>query len=189
MATGTDTALGFGLPLLGSYNQVQQAAANDMATLTAASAMTGNFISARSSAAVNRFTVGPNGALAVISGAAADNMLTLQQAATHTGHSLQVLNSAGTSKIFNIDSTGVIRTMILGTFALASLNSSSTATVSITGLTTNDVCLMLPASALSTGNGVMWGSATAPGTLTYAAGGLSVAAVTMAIWAFRTVSN
>lgn len=189
MATGSDTALGFGLPLFGSYNQTQQAAANDMATLTGAASMTGNFITARSSASTSRFTVGPNGAVAVVSGAAADNLVTLQQAQSHTGHSLQVLNSAGTSKIFNIDSTGVIRTMILGTFTLASLASNSTATVSITGLTTADVALMLPTAALTTGNGILWGVATAGGTLTYASAGGSVAAQTMAIWAFRTVAN
>lgn len=188
MATGTDTALGFGLPLLGSYNQVQQVAANDMATLTGATSMTGNFITARNSASVTRFSVGPNGALTMASGLAADNLLTLQQAASHTGFSLQVLNSS-TGKLFHIDSTGVIRTMILGTFALASLNSSSTATVSVTGLTTNDVAMIIPTSALITGNGILWGTATAAGTLTYAAAGLSVAALTAAVWAFRTVAN
>jgi hypothetical protein len=61
MATGTDTFEALGLPRLGSYQQEQQAIADDMMTLTGKASMSGDFIVCENSSGTELFIVNVDG--------------------------------------------------------------------------------------------------------------------------------
>ena len=61
MAEGTSTFEGLSLPRLGEYEQVQQALATDMATLTGAASMTGDFLVCQDSDGTEVFAVSSSG--------------------------------------------------------------------------------------------------------------------------------
>lgn len=61
MATGTDTFEGLALPLLGSYQQEQQAIADDMVTLTGKASMSGDFYVCENSTGTELFIINKDG--------------------------------------------------------------------------------------------------------------------------------
>jgi len=65
MAEGTSTFEGLSLPRLGEYEQVQQTAATDMATLTGATSMSGDFIVCQNSTGAELFVVDVSGNVTV----------------------------------------------------------------------------------------------------------------------------
>lgn len=69
---------------------------------------------------------------------AANDVLTITGVSAQTGDYLVLEDSSG-NEDFVIGSTGMIGTMVLGTVALASLASNASATVALTGITTDCV--------------------------------------------------
>jgi hypothetical protein len=117
---------------------------------------------------------------------AADDTLTIQQVAAHAGSPLVVKNSASTN-VWGINSLGALRTMVLSTVAIASCNSSSTVTATLTGATTADIVSLWPTAGYVTGNGTLYAICTAADKITVYAAGLSVAATTCNVQLIRTV--
>ena len=116
----------------------------------------------------------------------ADDILTLQQGASATGSPFVVKTSAS-ANVFGVNSTGMIRSMILTTVALASLSTNASQSVALSGVTTDDVALLFPTAGTVTGNGVFVAQVLTADKLTvFNAGALSCAATTANVWFFRT---
>ena len=122
----------------------------------------------------------------IVQQVAATDILTIRQASAASGLPLVIRNSSS-SNIFAVNSLGAIRTMVMGTIALASLASNASASMALVGATTADVVQFFPTVGLTTGNGVFYGSfASADKVNLYAQGG-SVASQTASYLLLRTV--
>jgi NADPH-dependent curcumin reductase CurA len=117
MATGEDTFEGLGLPRLGSYQQEQQAVADDMVTLTGKASMSGDFIVCENSAGTELFIVNVDGDIEATD-----------------------LVASGDVQSATLTCTGI------GTFQMTT-QTAGTAEFAVAGLTTNDVVVLSPASA------------------------------------------
>lgn len=116
----------------------------------------------------------------------ATDIVTIQQAASGTGSPLVVRNSSS-SNVFGVDSTGRIRTQVLGSLAVASLASNASATYALTGATTNDAVQLYITTGHATGNGTLIANVHTADKITVWAVGGSVAAATANVAFFRTV--
>lgn len=179
---------GLALAAYGEPTLTQQTLANDIFKIVGAASQTGDFIVAKTSSGTERFVVEDGGNIVITSGLAADNLISATQASTPTGNAIQILNSSG-SKVFQVNSSGAIRTMVLGTYAIASIASNASASYTVTGVTTDDGVVIIPLKTLATGDGVMSGFAQGANRVDIFAAGASVSANTVAIWAIRTVAN
>lgn len=117
MATGTDTFEGLALPRLGSYQQEQQAIADDMVTLTGKASMSGDFLVCENSAGTELFVINKDGDIEATDIVVSGDL----QSATLT-------------------CTGI------GTLDFAAAN-VGTHTYTVTGLTTDDVVVISPREA------------------------------------------
>lgn len=192
MAEGTNTFQGHGVPLAPAtgFEIKQQTASTavDIATLTAASSGTGDFLVLQTSGGTERFVVEDGGNIVAVIGAAGDVGVKVTLASAATADGLQILNSSG-SKIFAVNASGAITTQALPTTAIASLASNASTSFSLAGLTTDHAVELIALKVLTTGNGIL--QAYAQGTTrvdVYAQGG-SVAANTYAVKAYKTVAN
>lgn len=192
MAEGTNTFQGHGVPLTPAtgFEIKQQTASTavDIATLTAASSGTGDFLVLQTSGGTERFVVEDGGNIVAVIGAAGDVGVKVTLASAATADGLQILNSSG-SKIFAVNASGAITTQALPTTAIASLASNASTSFSLAGLTTDHAVELIALKVLTTGNGIL--QAYAQGTTrvdVYAQGG-SVAANTYAVKAYKTVAN
>ena len=90
----------------------------------------------------------------IVQKTAATDILTIRQASASSGDALVVRNSSSTN-IFGVNSYGWIRTMVMGTVALAQCASNASATAALSGATTDDIIHFFPTSlGVVTGNGV-----------------------------------
>jgi hypothetical protein len=112
------------------------------------------------------------------------DIITITGAASQAGDFL-VLRDSDEAEKFAIGAGGAIDTMILGTVALGSLASDASATVALTGLTTDHVVAIFPRAAHTSGAvPVVWASAA--DKLGYGAGGAVCGSQTVNVWAFKT---
>jgi hypothetical protein len=112
------------------------------------------------------------------------DIITLTGAAGQTGDFLVCQSSAGAEK-WVVDSTGVIKTMGLGSIALASLASDATASATLTGLTTACAIRIFPRAATTTAAiPKVWPSDA--DVIGYGGGGKTTAAITVNVWYFAT---
>lgn len=116
---------------------------------------------------------------------AATDILTIEGASAQTGDYLVCKDSSG-NEGFVISSTGRIGTMVLGTVALASLASNASATVALSGLTTDCVVGIFSRSgATGTNFPNVWPSAADKLGYT-ASNGVTSTAGTVNVWYFKT---
>ena len=116
---------------------------------------------------------------------AATDILTVKGATSQTGDYLVCADVDG-DETFVVSSTGRIGTMVLGTVALASLASNASATVALTGITTDCVVGIFSRSgATGTNFPNVWPSAA--DILGYtASNGVTSTAATVNVWYFKT---
>ena len=116
---------------------------------------------------------------------AATDILTVKGATAQTGDYLVCADVDG-NEDFVVGSTGMIGTMVLGTVALASLASNASATVALTGITTDCVVQIfnrVDTTAITVPR--VWASAT--DKLGYSAhSAVTTAAQTVNVWYFKT---
>ena len=116
---------------------------------------------------------------------AANDILTITGPSAHTGDYLVLEDSSG-NEDFVVGSTGMIGTMVLGTVALASLASNASATVALTGITTNHIAMIfnrVDTTAITVPR--VWASDT--DKLGYSAhSAVTTAAQTVNVWYFKT---
>jgi len=116
---------------------------------------------------------------------AATDILTIQGATSQTGDFLVCADVDG-DETFVIGSTGMVGTMVLGTVALASLASNASATVALTGLTTDHIVQIFNRVA-ATNHTIPSVWASAAGALGYAShSAVTTAAQTVNVWYFKT---
>lgn len=116
---------------------------------------------------------------------AANDILTITGVSAQTGDYLVLEDSSG-NEDFVVGPTGMIGTMVLGTVALASLASNASATVALTGITTDCVVGIFSRSgATGTNFPNVWPSASDKLGYT-ASNGVTSTAATVNVWYFKT---
>ena len=116
---------------------------------------------------------------------AANDVLTITGVSAQTGDYLVLEDSSG-NEDFVIGSTGMIGTMVLGTVALASLASNASATVALTGITTDHIVQIFNRVA-ATNHTIPSVWASAADKLGYAShSAVTTAAQTVNVWYFKT---
>lgn len=131
-----------------------------------------------------------NGEFEVTQKTLGTDILTLTGKSGQTGDFLVCQNSAGTEKVIvdssgNVALAGKLTKMVLGIVALATLASDASATVALTGITTNCAVAIMPTVALTTKHiPFVWASDT--DKLGYGGGGVTTAACTVNVWFFDT---
>lgn len=116
---------------------------------------------------------------------AATDILTVKGATAQTGDYLVCADVSG-NEDFVVGPTGMIGTMVLGTVALASLASNASATVALTGITTDCVVGIFSRSgATGTNFPNVWPSASDKLGYT-ASNGVTSTAATVNVWYFKT---
>lgn len=106
------TFMGLAVPLYGDSNIINQTAANDVLTLTGASAQTGDFFVAETSAGTEVFVVEDGGNVVITQAAAADIGLKIVQASTPTVDVMAVYANDGTTQRFGITKNHGLRLRI-----------------------------------------------------------------------------
>jgi len=125
----------------------------------------------------------------IVQQVAATDILTIRQASASSGSPLVIRNSSSTN-VFGVDSAGAIRTMVMTTIALASLNSNASRTQTLTGATTDDIVHFFPSSVgVVTGNGVPRGYVHTAGKYTLFAQGGSIASQTASVLLINTAGG
>jgi hypothetical protein len=120
---------------------------------------------------------------------AADDTLTIQQVAAHAAAPLVVKNSSS-SNVWGLSSTGMVRTQVLGSLAVASMATNSTYTYTVTGITTADVAHLYIKTGLVSGEGTFnWQVSASDVLMVFPTAALTVAAKTCAVAFFRTISS
>lgn len=163
-------------------------AADDILTIEAAASQTGDYLVCRNSSGTERFVVQDGGNVVITQSAAADVSIKVTQFTGASGDAIQI-NNVSASKIFQVDSAGEIKTMALGTYAIASIASNASSSFSVAGVTTDSAIQLFPMKALTTGNGIISGYAQGTTRVDVYAMGGSVAANTYAVWAFKRTAN
>lgn len=118
----------------------------------------------------------------------ATDIVTIRQAASASGAPLQVQNSSS-SNIFGVASNGMLRTMVVGSLAVASIASNASATYALTGVTTADAVGLYITTGHATGNGTLIANCHTADKITVWAAGGSVTAVTANVHYFRTTAG
>jgi hypothetical protein len=119
-----------------------------------------------------------------------EDIITLTGASSQTGDFLVCQSSAGAEKFVadkdgNVELGGKVSKMVLGTVALGSLASDASATVALSGITTDHVVGIFNRAAQTTsGFPVVWPADT--NKLGYGAAGKACASLTVSVWFFAT---
>lgn len=106
------TFMGLAVPLYGDSNIINQTAANDVLTLTGASAQTGDYFVAETSAGTEVFVVEDGGNVLITQQAAADIGLKIVQASTPTADVIAVYANDGSTQRFGITKNHGLRLRI-----------------------------------------------------------------------------
>lgn len=186
------TYMGLAVPLYPSgpilIDEQSATATDDILTLEAAASQTGDYLVCRNSSGTERFVVQDGGNIVITQSAAADHSIAVTQFTGASGDAIQI-NNVSASKVFQVNSAGEIKTMVLGTYAIASVASNASTSFSVAGVTTDSVIHLFPTKALTTGNGVLQAYAQGTTRVDVFAEGGSVAANTYAAWAFKVAAN
>lgn len=119
------------------------------------------------------------------------DIVTITGVASQTGDFLVCQNSSGTeTHVIDVDGNATIARRItkmgLGTVALAALASNGTASVALTGITTDCVAMIFPRAAETTAHlPIVW--ANAANKLAYSAASVATTDATVNVWFFDTI--
>lgn len=188
MAEGTNTYMGLAVPIYGESEIQQTTLGNDILSITGVASQTGDFLVLQNSSGTERFVIEDGGNVVIVKGAAADVGLSIKGYGADSADFIKVMNSDA-SKIFNVNSVGVIKTMCLTTQAIASIASNASTSFSLAGITTDSAVLLLALKTPATANGIAQAFAQGTTRVDVFAEGGSVAANTYAVWAFQTTAN